>query len=99
MKLDNLDNYTRTLIKNEIATDRNNYITIQRTSIETGLNDKIQQKATLQEIKTLYDPIIKQIYSYFRFSVESIDFNNLYTLSQIISSDQNNKIISYFPAD
>ena len=80
-KLDSLDNYTRTLIKNEIATDRNNYITIQRTSIESGLNDKIQQKTTLLEIKTLYDPIINQIYSCFRVSVEPIEIANLFTLS------------------
>ena len=43
-KLDDLDTYTRTQIKNEIATERVNYVGIQRTAIETALNEKIQQK-------------------------------------------------------
>ena len=37
-KLDNLDTYTRTQIKNEIAIERVNYVTQQRTAIETSLN-------------------------------------------------------------
>lgn len=50
-KLDELDKYTRTQIKNEIATERVNYVNAQRTAIESGLNDKIQQKASLHEIQ------------------------------------------------
>jgi hypothetical protein len=33
-KLDDLDTYTRTKIKNEIAIERVNYVTDQRTAIE-----------------------------------------------------------------
>ncbi len=35
--LDDLDKYTRNEIKNEIATERVNYVTVQRNSIENGL--------------------------------------------------------------
>jgi len=53
-KLDDLDAYTRTQIKNEIATERVNYVTAQRTAIESGLNEKLQQKVSLQEIDYQY---------------------------------------------
>ena len=36
-KLDELDTYTRTKIKNEIATERVNYVTEQRKAIEEAL--------------------------------------------------------------
>ncbi len=41
-KLDDLDDYTKNKIKNEIATERINYVTEQRKSIEDGLNEKIK---------------------------------------------------------
>lgn len=47
-KLDELDSYTRTIIKKEISTEINNYV----TAIESGLNEKIQQKTSFQEIKS-----------------------------------------------
>jgi hypothetical protein len=50
-KLDELDAYTRIKIKNEIAIERVNYVTAQRTAIEEGLNQKIDQKTSLQAIK------------------------------------------------
>ena len=37
-KLDELDSYTRTKIKNEIAIERVNYVSQQRTAIEEALN-------------------------------------------------------------
>jgi hypothetical protein len=40
-KLDELDNYTRNKIKNEIATERVNYVAAQRTAIENNLTAKI----------------------------------------------------------
>jgi hypothetical protein len=46
-KLDELDAYVRIQIKNEIATDRINYVKTQRTAIENGLNERLQQKASL----------------------------------------------------
>ncbi len=46
-KLDELDAYVRIQIKNEIATERINYVKIQRTAIENGLNERLQQKASL----------------------------------------------------
>ena len=36
-KLDELDSYTRTKIKNEIAVERVNYVNEQRTSIENNM--------------------------------------------------------------
>lgn len=60
-KLDDLDIYTRTQIKNEIATERINYVTSQRIAIESALNARIDVKATLQDIENKYDPIIKKI--------------------------------------
>ena len=65
-KLDDLDTYTRTKIKNEIAIERVNYVTDQRTAIEKGLTEKIDQKPTLQAIKNEYDPIIAKINSNFK---------------------------------
>ncbi len=50
-KLDDLDNYIRNKIKNELATERINYLNAQRTAIENNLTAKIQQKTTFQEIK------------------------------------------------
>lgn len=41
-KLDDLDTYTRTKIKNEIATDRINYVSAQRTAIEQGFIQKLE---------------------------------------------------------
>ena len=35
--LEDLDLYTRNEIKNEIATERDNYFTVQRNAIENGL--------------------------------------------------------------
>lgn len=40
-KLDDLDNYIRNKIKNELATERINYVTAQRTAIESNLTAKI----------------------------------------------------------
>jgi hypothetical protein len=40
-KLDDLDTYTRTQIKNEIATERVNYVSAQRTAIELALTEKL----------------------------------------------------------
>ena len=40
-KLDDLDNYIRNKIKNELATERINYVTAQRTAIENNLTAKI----------------------------------------------------------
>jgi hypothetical protein len=41
-KLDDLDAYIRTQIKNEIATERINYVNAQRIAIESGLDEKLQ---------------------------------------------------------
>jgi hypothetical protein len=40
-KLDDLDNYIRNKIKNELATERINYLNAQRTAIENNLTAKI----------------------------------------------------------
>jgi hypothetical protein len=40
-KLDDLENYIRNKIKNELATERINYVTAQRTAIESNLTAKI----------------------------------------------------------
>jgi FKBP-type peptidyl-prolyl cis-trans isomerase (trigger factor) len=86
-KLDDLDTYTRTQIKNEIATERVNYVTAQRTAIEKGLNEKIDQKPTLQAIKNEYDPIIAKINSNFKYlGLEIFDCKIIHKSSSIISS-------------
>jgi hypothetical protein len=41
-KLDDLDKYTRNSIKNEIATERVNYVSSQRTAIEQGIIQKLE---------------------------------------------------------
>ncbi len=50
--LDELDSYTRTQIKNEIISLRDDFISQQRIEIESALNEKIQQKTTFDEIKS-----------------------------------------------
>jgi hypothetical protein len=98
-KLDELDAYTRTKIKNEIATERVNYVTAQRTAIEEGLNQKIDQKTSLQAIKNEYDPIIAKIHSNIKSLDPFFDYKRIHSQSSIILSSDYNKIISYFPAD
>ena len=99
-KLDELDAYTRTKIKNEIAIERVNYVTAQRSAIEEGLNQKINLKTSLQAIKNEYDPIIAKIHSNIKCLETIFDCKITHSKSSIIwSSDQSNKIISYFPAD
>ncbi len=41
-----LDNYVRNSLKNEIATERTNYVTQQRKAIEDGLKQEINKKTT-----------------------------------------------------
>ena len=60
-KLDHLDTYTRTQIKNEIATERVNYVGQQRVAIEDGLNAKINSKTSMADVKSQYDPIIDKL--------------------------------------
>ena len=79
-KLDDLDIYIRTQIKNEIATERINYVSVQRAAIENGLSEKMSQKPTLKDIKNEFNPIIEKI-----FSVFSVCCSNLYMQSSIIS--------------
>ena len=92
-KLDDLDAYTRTQIKNEIATERVNYVAQQRTAIESGLNAKIQQFQQIQqnpnvlENKDKYDPIIKKILVNITNN-EPVDGINMYTMSSIIKSSE-----------
>ena len=57
-KLDELDSYTRTKIKNEIAIERVNYVSQQRTAIEEALNAKINLKTSIADVKSHFDPII-----------------------------------------
>jgi|LauGreDrversion4_2_1035121.scaffolds.fasta_scaffold987344_2 hypothetical protein len=59
-KLDELDTYTRTKIKNEIATERVNYVSQQRTAIEEALNAKINLKTSIADVKSHFDPIIEK---------------------------------------
>ncbi len=46
-KLDDLDEYTRNKIKNEIATERVNYVALQRNAIENRLTQKLMKKLLL----------------------------------------------------
>ena len=78
-KLDELDAYTRTKIKNEIAIERVNYVTAQRTAIEQGLNQKIDQKTSLQAIKNEYDPIIAKIHSTIKCLETFFDCKRIYS--------------------
>ena len=79
-KLDDLDTYTRSQFKNEIAIERINYVMAQRTAIESGLNEKLAQKSNLEDIQNQYDSIITRV-----FSVIS-SCTNIFMVSSIIKS-------------
>lgn len=93
--MDELDSYTRTQIKNEIISLRDDFISQQRIEIESALNEKIQQKTTFDEIKSQYDPIIEKIINSMP-NYGAISCKNIYELSSIINSEQNIKIIKHF---
>jgi hypothetical protein len=84
-KLDELDTYTRTKIKNEIATERVNYVALQRTAIEDTLNAKINEKISMNDFKTQFNPIIDKLTN--TLFLEFKGFKYMYQASSIISSE------------
>ena len=49
-------------MKNEIAVERNNYVSSFRTEIEGDLTRKINKRTTQYEVKAMFEPTIERIY-------------------------------------
>ena len=60
-KLDDLDTYTRTNLKEEIATDRENYFTYKKNTLVNDVDARLKVKTSLQDVNKQYDNIIKHI--------------------------------------
>ncbi len=49
-KLDDLENYTRTKLKEEIASDRENYFTYKKNTLINDVEARIKTRPTLDDI-------------------------------------------------